>query len=64
METMQVPISELRLGRVISEDIFSKTQCPILFKDTIISHEHLHVFNVFNISKVPVYKETLIENLT
>ena len=63
METIQVRISELRLGRIISEDIFSKTQYPILFKDTIISHEHLHIFNVFNISKVPVYKEEVNKNL-
>lgn len=63
METIQVLISELRIGSIISEDIFSKTQYPILFKDTIISHEHLHVFNVFNISKVPVYKDEVINNL-
>lgn len=64
METIKVPISELRLGRVISEDIFSNTQYPILFKDTTITYEHLHVFNAFNISKVPVYKEALNEKLT
>ena len=37
METIQVPISELRVGKIISEDIFSNTQYPILFKDTTIS---------------------------
>ena len=57
METKEVSISELRIGSIISEDIYSKTQYPILFKDTVISHEHLHVFNAFNVSKVSIYKE-------
>lgn len=61
---MQVPISELRLGRVISEDIFSNTQYPIFFKGTVVSYEHLQVFNAFNISKVPVYKEELNGEIT
>ncbi|MGN4123499.1 HD-GYP domain-containing protein [Lysinibacillus sphaericus] len=57
METIHVPISELRMGKVISEDIFANTQYPIIFKDTIISHEHLPVFSAFNIARVPVYKD-------
>ena len=57
MKTKEIPISELHIGSIISEDIFSKTQYPILFKDTVVSHEHLHIFNVFNISKVPIYKK-------
>ncbi|KOP79856.1 c-di-GMP phosphodiesterase [Lysinibacillus sp. FJAT-14745] len=57
METIHVPISELRVGKVISEDIFANTQYPIIFKNTIISHEHLQVFFAFNISRVPVYKD-------
>ncbi len=57
METTHVPISELRLGKVISEDIFANTQYPIIFKDTIFSHEHLQVLSAFNISRVPVYTD-------
>ncbi|MEY9977253.1 HD-GYP domain-containing protein [Lysinibacillus sp. RC79] len=57
METIHVPISELRVGKVISEDIFANTQYPIIFKNTIISHEHLQVFFAFNISRVPVYND-------
>ncbi|GAB0170272.1 HD-GYP domain-containing protein [Lysinibacillus sp. CTST325] len=57
METIHIPISELRVGKVISEDIFANTQYPIIFKNTIISHEHLPVFFAFNISRVPVYKD-------
>ncbi len=55
METIHVPISELGVGRVISEDIFANTQYPIIFTDTTISHVHLHVFQAFNIFTVPVY---------
>lgn len=44
METIYIPISELRVGKVISEDIFANTQYPIIFKNTIITHEHLPVF--------------------
>ncbi|MFJ7733128.1 HD-GYP domain-containing protein [Lysinibacillus sp. NPDC097231] len=57
METIFVPISELRVGKVISEDILANTQYPIIFKNTVISHEHLQVFFAFNISRVPVYKD-------
>ncbi|MEK5230189.1 HD-GYP domain-containing protein [Lysinibacillus sp. FSL K6-0232] len=57
MESIHVPISELGIGQVISEDIFANTQYPIIFKDTMISHVHLQVFNAFNISNVPVYKD-------
>ncbi|MFJ7981873.1 HD-GYP domain-containing protein [Lysinibacillus xylanilyticus] len=57
METIHVPISELRVGKVISEDIFANTRYPIIFKNTMISHEHLQVFFAFNISRVPVYKD-------
>ena len=56
METIHVPISELGVGKVISEDIFANTQYPIIFKDTMISYVHLQVFHAFNIFNVPVYK--------
>ncbi|MCL1697642.1 MULTISPECIES: HD-GYP domain-containing protein [unclassified Lysinibacillus] len=57
METIHVPISELRVGKVISEDIFANTQYPIILKNTVISHEHLQVFFAFNISRAPIYKD-------
>lgn len=56
VETIHVPISELGVGKVISEDIFANTQYPIIFKDTMISYVHLQVFHAFNIFNVPVYK--------
>lgn len=57
MEATYVNISELRLGKVVAEDIFANTQYPIFLKNTKITHEHLHVFKAFNISKVLVFKD-------
>ena len=56
LEATFVKVSELRLGKVVAEDIFANTQYPIVYKNTKINHEHLHVFNAFRISNVPVYK--------
>lgn len=57
LEATYIKVSELRLGKVIAEDIFVNTQYPIIPKNTKISYEHLHVFNAFNISNVLVFKE-------
>ena len=57
MEATYVNISELRLGKVVAEDIFANTQYPILIKNTKITHEHLHIFKAFNILKVLVFKD-------
>lgn len=57
METVSVNVENLRLGKIIAEDIFANTQYPIIKKDTKITHEHLHVFKAFNITKVPVLTE-------
>ena len=57
MEATYVNISELKLGKVVAEDIFANTQYPILHKNTKITHDHLHVFKVFNISKVLIFKD-------
>ena len=57
MEATYVNISELRLGKVVAEDIFANTQYPILLRNTKITHNHLHVFKAFNIPKVLVFKD-------
>ena len=57
MEATYVNISELKLGKVVAEDIFANTQYPILLKNTKINHEHLHIFKAFNILKVLVFKD-------
>ncbi|WP_431028534.1 HD-GYP domain-containing protein [Lysinibacillus sp. LZ02] len=56
MEATYVNISELRLGKVVAEDIFANTQYPIILKNTKINHEHLHVFKAFHINRVLVFK--------
>ena len=57
MEATYVNISELRLGKVVAEDIFANTKYPILLKNTKITHNHLHVFKAFNIPRVLVFKD-------
>ncbi|MEG0448924.1 MAG: HD-GYP domain-containing protein [Lysinibacillus sp.] len=59
MESTQVQVSELRLGKIVSEDIFANTQFPIVYKNTKVSYAHIQVFNVFNISVIPIYKNRL-----
>lgn len=61
MEATFVRIEELRLGKVVAEDIFANTQYPIVFKNTQITYEHLHVFKAFSIGSILVYKEDLEE---
>ncbi len=57
MEATYVNVGELKLGRIVAEDIFANTQYPILYKDTKISFEHLRVFRAFNISKVLIFRD-------
>lgn len=59
MEASYVNVSELRLGKVIAEDIFANTQYPIILKNTKLTHEHLVVFKAFNIASVLVVKDEL-----
>lgn len=58
MEATHVSVSELRLGRIVAEDIFANTQYPIVHKNTKISHEHIHVFNAFQIKRIPIFKDS------
>ena len=67
MGTTYVRIPELKLGTVIAEDIFANTQSPIIYKNTKVSHEHLHIFKAFNIQNILIYygeaeKQRVIEN--
>lgn len=57
MEATYVNVSELKLGKIVAEDIFVNTQFPIVNKNTKITYEHLHVFNAFQIKKVLVLME-------
>lgn len=55
MSTTYVRVQDLKLGSTVAEDIFANTQTPIVYKNTKINHEHIHVFKAFNINKVLVY---------
>ncbi|QCR30698.1 HD-GYP domain-containing protein [Lysinibacillus sp. SGAir0095] len=57
METIYVNSNNLRVGKVIADDIFANTKYPIIHKNTITSKEVLHVLQAFNIFKVPVLLE-------
>ncbi|MER1998757.1 MAG: HD domain-containing phosphohydrolase, partial [Lysinibacillus sp.] len=59
MEASYINVSELRLGKTVAEDIFANTQYPIILKNTKLTHEHMKVFQAFNISSILVYKDSL-----
>lgn len=62
MEAIFVRVDELRLGKVVAEDIFANTQYPIVFKNTQITYEHIHVFNAFSIGSILIFKDDLEED--
>ena len=41
LEAVFMRVEELRLGKVIAEDIFANTQYPIIYKNTKVKSEHL-----------------------
>ncbi len=57
VEATYMNVSELRLGTVIAEDIFANTQYPIIFKDTKVTYEHIHILKAFRIHTVLIYKD-------
>lgn len=59
MDVIKLNVHELDVGKVIAEDIFANTNYPIIHKNTQVTHEHLHIFKVFNITKVPVFKDDI-----
>lgn len=63
LETVFTRVEDLRLGKVIAEDIFANTQYPIIYKNTKVETEHFRVFELFNIKTALVYQETVEELL-
>lgn len=57
MKYTKVNVNHLQLGEIVAEDIFANTKHPIVAKNTPISHEHIHIFKVFNIHEVPILVE-------
>ncbi|MEK4626671.1 MAG: HD-GYP domain-containing protein [Solibacillus sp.] len=63
MEAVFMKVEDLQLGKVIAEDIFANTQYPIIFKNTKVKHEHLRVFEIFNLNTILVYKDVEVEEI-
>ena len=61
MEATYVNVSDLKLGKVVAEDIFANTKYPILLKNTQIKYIHFHILKAFNVSKVLIFKDLDIE---
>lgn len=53
-----VPINQLRVGEIIAEDILVNTKYPVVAENTKLTYEHLHIFDVFNITQVPVLRSS------
>lgn len=55
METTQINVRELTVGQTIADHVFANTQYPIIYKDTKVTYELLHILKVFNIQSVIVH---------
>lgn len=64
LETTVMRVEELRLGKIVAEDIFANTQYPIIYKNAKINHEHFRLFEMFNLNEILIYKEKELEVLT
>jgi HD-GYP domain-containing protein (c-di-GMP phosphodiesterase class II) len=56
-----IKTDDLRPGLVISEDIFAKTNYPIVRKDTVVSYKHLEVLHVFGVKQVNIYERHIVK---
>lgn len=54
MKATQVNVSEAQIGKTVAEDVFANTQYPIVYKNTVITNEHLQVFDAFQIRRISV----------
>ncbi|MGN7477755.1 HD-GYP domain-containing protein [Solibacillus silvestris] len=63
MEAIFMRVEELRLGKIIAEDIYANTQYPIIYKNTKVKPEHLRVFELFNLKTILVYNDVEMEEL-
>jgi HD-GYP domain-containing protein (c-di-GMP phosphodiesterase class II) len=61
LNTTYSRIEELNIGTIIAEDIFANTKTPIIYKDSKITYEHLHIFEAFNIQNVLIYIEDVLK---
>lgn len=59
MDTVKINLDEIKLGSVLAEDILANTQYPIAYKDTRVDRDMLMVFQAFNISMIPISKQSI-----
>ncbi|KYG89801.1 HD-GYP domain-containing protein [Metasolibacillus sp. FSL H7-0170] len=64
MEATHINVKEIKVGQTIADHIFANTQYPIIYKDTKITYEHIHLLNVFNIKAIPIYQQLAGSNKT
>lgn len=55
---MDVQVSQLIPGYILTEDVFGKTKHPIMSKDTVLTSEHILILEKFSIGKVSVFKSS------
>lgn len=60
---LRVKVSAIQAGCILSEDVFSKTNRPIIPKKTVITTVHIHVLKAFMIQEVDV-ENTLVDGET
>lgn len=61
MEATYVNVADLKFGKVVAEDIFANTKYPIVTKNTKVTPEHIDVFRAFQIGRVLVFADQIIE---
>lgn len=64
LNTTYSRVEELNVGAVVAEDIFANTKTPIIYKDSKITYEHLHIFEAFNIQNVLIYIEDVTKAIS
>ena len=59
---MRINLIEIKEGCILSEDVFSKTNRPIIPKKTVISNIHIDVLKAFKIQDVEI-ENTLVNGV-
>jgi HD-GYP domain-containing protein (c-di-GMP phosphodiesterase class II) len=55
---MKIKTSQVKIGQMLVQDVFSMTNEPIVNKNTILNHEHLRVLMRFNIEEIDIISES------
>lgn len=61
--SLHINLSEIQEGCILSADVFSRTNRPIIPKNTVITNLHISVLRAFNIEEVEIEK-TLLSGLS